>query len=82
MLFSRAQEMPLSEILAIDSTNKMAGESHHWFEIRTANVDFFVGDDSSVGREFEFERNIFDPNLPLLALCSVIADYYFSSKLF
>ncbi len=43
------QEMPLSEILAVDSANKMTGEAHHWFEIRTANVDFFVGDDSQVG---------------------------------
>jgi len=44
-----AQEMPLSEILAIDSANKVTGgDAHHWFEIRTANVDFFVGDETQV----------------------------------
>ena len=40
--------MPLSEILAVDSANKMTSDANHWFEIRTANVDFFVGDDSPV----------------------------------
>ena len=39
--------MPLSEILAVDTAKKLSGEVMHCFEIRTANVDFFVGEDSS-----------------------------------
>ena len=40
--------MPLSEILAVDTATKNAGgEVTHCFEIRTANVDFFVGEDSA-----------------------------------
>ena len=38
--------MPLSEILAVDTAKKLSGEVMHCFEIRTANVDFFVGEDS------------------------------------
>ncbi len=42
--------MPLSEILAVDAVTKVTGveAQQHWFQIRTANVDFFVGDDSQV----------------------------------
>jgi hypothetical protein len=42
--------MPLSEILAVDAVTKVTGAEaqQHWFQIRTANVDFFVGDDSQV----------------------------------
>ena len=39
--------MPLSEILAVDTAKKLSGDATmHCFEIRTANVDFFVGEDS------------------------------------
>ena len=41
------KEVPLSEILAVDTAKKLSGEVMHCFEIRTANVDFFVGEDSS-----------------------------------
>ena len=43
------KEIPLSEILAVDSAKKMTGAESvpHRFEIRTANVDFFVGDGST-----------------------------------
>ena len=42
------KEIPLSEILAVESASKRSssGESSpttHCFEIRTANVDYFVG---------------------------------------
>merc|ERR1719400_381450 len=40
------KEVPLSEILAVDTAKKLSGEVMHCFEIRTANVDFFVGEDS------------------------------------
>jgi len=42
------KEVPLSEILAVDSAKKLSGEVMHCFEIRTANVDFFVGEDRSL----------------------------------
>jgi len=43
------KEVPLSEILAVDSAKCLPGEdSTHVFEIRTANVDFFVGEGSVV----------------------------------
>jgi len=43
------KEVPLSEILAVDSAKTHSGEvATHCFEIRTANVDFFVGEDSNV----------------------------------
>jgi len=43
------KEVPLSEILAVDSAKNHSGEATtHCFEIRTANVDFFVGEDTNV----------------------------------
>jgi len=43
------KEVPLSEILAVDSAKSLSGEAPtHCFEIRTANVDFFVGEDTSL----------------------------------
>jgi len=45
------KEVPLSEILAVDSAKTHSGEvATHCFEIRTANVDFFVGEDSNVAQ--------------------------------
>jgi hypothetical protein len=38
--------VPLSEILAVDTAKKPTGDVMHCFEIRTANVDFFVGEDN------------------------------------
>ena len=45
------KEIPLSEILAVESTGKgkptsitnAEGDVSHCFEIRTANVDYFIG---------------------------------------
>ena len=45
------KEIPLSEILAVESTGKgkptsitnTEGDVSHCFEIRTANVDYFIG---------------------------------------
>ena len=38
------KEIPLSEILAVETAKKCNGDSPmHCFEIRTANVDYFVG---------------------------------------
>ncbi|XP_059475942.1 serine/threonine-protein kinase D1 isoform X2 [Neocloeon triangulifer] len=39
------KEMPLSEILAIETAKIMHGEFMHCFELRTANVDYYVGED-------------------------------------
>ncbi|KAJ8934446.1 hypothetical protein NQ314_013320, partial [Rhamnusium bicolor] len=39
------KEIPLSEILTIDTARIKQGEVMHCFEIRTANVDYFVGQD-------------------------------------
>ena len=56
------KEIPLSEILAVESVTKRSGESatisNHCFEIRTANVDYFVG------------------RLPAIATISSICFYY------
>jgi hypothetical protein len=37
----------LSEILAVETAKKGATDSQHCFEIRTANVDYFVGEDAN-----------------------------------
>ncbi|CAH1164122.1 unnamed protein product [Phaedon cochleariae] len=39
------REIPLSEILTIDTARIKQGEFMHCFEIRTANIDYFVGQD-------------------------------------
>ncbi|XP_065342030.1 serine/threonine-protein kinase D3 isoform X2 [Cloeon dipterum] len=39
------KEIPLPEILAIETAKTMHGEFMHCFELRTANVDYFVGED-------------------------------------
>ncbi|KAF4529537.1 hypothetical protein B566_EDAN014383 [Ephemera danica] len=39
------KEIPLSEILAIETAKTMHGDVMHCFELRTANVDYFVGED-------------------------------------
>lgn len=39
------KEIPLSEILTIDTARTKQGDAMHCFEIRTANVDYFVGQD-------------------------------------
>lgn len=39
------KEIPLNEILAINAAKNLQGDIHHCFEIRTANVDYYVGQD-------------------------------------
>lgn len=39
------KDIPLAEILAIDTARTKQGDVMHCFEIRTANVDYFVGQD-------------------------------------
>ncbi|XP_062537123.1 serine/threonine-protein kinase D3 isoform X2 [Armigeres subalbatus] len=39
------REIPLNEILTVDSARNLQSEVLHCFEIRTANVDYFVGQD-------------------------------------
>lgn len=37
------KEVPLNEIVAIETAKNFQGDVRHCFEIRTANVDYFVG---------------------------------------
>lgn len=39
------KEIPLNEILAVETAKTLKGDVLHCFEIRTANVDYFVGQD-------------------------------------
>ncbi|XP_031344042.1 serine/threonine-protein kinase D3 isoform X2 [Photinus pyralis] len=45
------KEIPLAHILAIDTARLKNGDVMHCFEIRTLNVDYFVGQDQSYGLE-------------------------------
>ena len=45
------KEIPLSEILAVDTAKKAATDGQHCFEVRTANVDYFVGQDTAKVRK-------------------------------
>lgn len=39
------REIQLSDILAVDTARNLTGNESHCFQIRTANLDFFVGQD-------------------------------------
>lgn len=39
------KEIPLNEIAAIETARSLVGDVYHCFEIRTANVDYYVGQD-------------------------------------
>lgn len=39
------KDIPLNEILAIDTARNLTGSESHCFQIRTTNVDYFVGQD-------------------------------------
>lgn len=43
------KEIPLAEILSIDTNRHLTSAKNFCFEIRTANVDYFVGQDPLVG---------------------------------
>ncbi|KAL1114945.1 hypothetical protein AAG570_007768 [Ranatra chinensis] len=44
------KEIPLAEILSISPAKNLVGDVMHCFELRTANVDYYVGEDSNCGR--------------------------------
>ncbi len=59
------KEIPLSEILAVETAKKCNGDSPmHCFEIRTANVDYFVGN--------TFSQNYFTKKCQLNAFKQLI----------
>ncbi|XP_059610382.1 serine/threonine-protein kinase D3 isoform X1 [Phlebotomus argentipes] len=39
------KEIPLNEIMAVDTARTLVGDVYHCFEIRTATVDYYVGQD-------------------------------------
>lgn len=39
------KEIPLNEIISIDTARNLSGNESHCFQIRTTNVDYFVGQD-------------------------------------
>ncbi|KAL5283373.1 PRKD1 family protein [Megaselia abdita] len=43
------KEIPLAEMLSIDTNRHLTSAKNYCFEIRTANVDYFVGQDPLVG---------------------------------
>ncbi|XP_075223553.1 serine/threonine-protein kinase D3 [Lycorma delicatula] len=45
------KEIPLAEILAVDSARSPQGDVMHCFELRTTNVDYFVGEDPLYGHK-------------------------------
>ncbi|XP_008216191.1 serine/threonine-protein kinase D1 isoform X2 [Nasonia vitripennis] len=45
------KEIPLSEILAIETARTPHADTMHCFELRTANIDYYVGEDLSYGNE-------------------------------
>lgn len=50
------QEIPLSEILSVEATKEQvsseSGQSY-CFELRTANVDYYIGEDPDMSRGWE-----------------------------
>ncbi|XP_055853207.1 serine/threonine-protein kinase D1 isoform X1 [Episyrphus balteatus] len=47
------KEIPVNEIISIDSNRSVNSDRNYCFEIRTANVDYFVGQDPLVGCQNE-----------------------------
>lgn len=43
------KEIPLSEVLVIDSARLQVGDVMHCFELRTTNIDYYVGQDPLYG---------------------------------
>ncbi|XP_037046923.1 serine/threonine-protein kinase D3 isoform X2 [Bradysia coprophila] len=39
------KEIPLNEILTVDTARNLSGNEAHCFQIRTANIDYYVGQD-------------------------------------
>lgn len=49
------QEIPLSEILSVEPTKQQVTESgqSYCFEVRTANVNYYIGEDPDISRGWE-----------------------------
>lgn len=49
------QEIPLSEILSVEPTKQQVTESGqtYCFELKTANVDYYIGEDPDMSRGWE-----------------------------
>lgn len=49
------QEIPLSEILSVEPTKQQITESGqtYCFELKTANVDYYIGEDPDMSRGWE-----------------------------
>ncbi|XP_066994913.1 serine/threonine-protein kinase D3 [Anabrus simplex] len=45
------KEIPLAEILSVEAARSPKGEVMHCFELRTANVDYYVGEDPLYGKK-------------------------------
>ncbi|XP_021940164.1 serine/threonine-protein kinase D3 [Zootermopsis nevadensis] len=45
------KEIPLAEILSVDTARSLHGDVMHCFELRTANVDYYVGEDPLYGQK-------------------------------
>lgn len=61
------KEIPLSEILAVEAARPMrseVGRPMHCFEIRTASVHYFVGEDPTYGRKDENKGQIISVPAP------------------
>lgn len=55
------KEIPLSEILAVETAKRPHGDVMHCFELRTANVDYYIGEDPMYG-SFEPGRMVLPPS--------------------
>jgi protein kinase D len=45
------KEIPLAEILSVDTARNLQGDVMHCFELRTTNVDYYVGEDPLYGQK-------------------------------
>ncbi|PNF22568.1 hypothetical protein B7P43_G12858 [Cryptotermes secundus] len=45
------KEIPLAEILSVDTARSLQGDVMHCFELRTTNVDYYVGEDPLYGQK-------------------------------
>lgn len=56
IFFINIQEIPLSEILSVEATKQQVSTESgqtYCFELRTANVDYYIGEDPDMSRGWE-----------------------------
>ena len=58
------KEIPLSEILAVETVKTRAADTEHYLEIRTANLDYFVGSGEDEGGPAGWEAAIRQSLMP------------------